>query len=167
MILPQVTQTLLTSSMTHYVWMQCILHSPDTKILKEKGWLKCPGIWHFVMLALLPCFEMTKRVHTWTSKFPFWSQTRISILRFFFPYHHLTCLTIVVLRHRSLRIVLRRWNTISVIIRLAKDHLFYTLVPKQEKVSKPLCTHHVQGHFWSILKLLAWSWACTCCTYTE
>lgn len=105
MILPQVTHTLLTSSVTLYVWMQCILHSPDRKMLKEKGWLKCPGRWRFVMLALLPHFEITKRVHTWTSKFPFWSQTHINILRFFFPYHRFTCLAILVLRHRSLRIV--------------------------------------------------------------
>jgi len=89
-VLANIYSLSLTVSMTYYIWMQNILHSLDMRILKEKGWFRCPGKWCFVMLALVPCFEITKKFHTWTSEFPFWSQAHTNILQTFFPYDRIT-----------------------------------------------------------------------------
>lgn len=133
-----------------------ILHSSDMKILNEKGWLKCPSTWCSVMLALLKCFEITKRFQTWTSKFPFWSQMHKHILQIYFPYHHFTWLEVFHFTHRSPRtVVIQLKNTFC--HRPAKDQLFHTdLCPSKRRWYNLPVPTNLHSHFWSILELWAY-----------
>lgn len=78
-------------------------------------------------------------------------------LDFFPPYHHFTWLEIFYFMHRSLRTVVKQLKTTFCHNQASeRPALLHRLLPKQEKVRQSPCSHHLHGHFWSILEL----WAC-------